>query len=69
MTFIQLDYDTWFEQFKPITKPGTGHIAFDSVCCILSKASLNFSRCLLDKQGNCIFAPTNEQSQTTTLSS
>ncbi|MHB1082930.1 MAG: hypothetical protein ACYC67_26275 [Prosthecobacter sp.] len=23
MTFIQLDYDTWFEQFKPITKTGT----------------------------------------------
>ena len=30
MTFIQLDYDTWFEQFKPITKPGTDHIAFDT---------------------------------------
>jgi hypothetical protein len=30
MAFIQLDYDTWFEQFKPITKPGTDHIAFDT---------------------------------------
>lgn len=30
MTFIQLDYDSWFEQFKPITKPGTDHIAFDT---------------------------------------
>jgi hypothetical protein len=30
MTFIQLDYGAWFEQFKPITKPGTDHIAFDT---------------------------------------
>ena len=30
MTFIQLDYDTWFEKFKPITKTGTDHIAFDT---------------------------------------
>ena len=25
MAFIQLDYDIWFEQFKPITKLGTDH--------------------------------------------
>jgi len=30
MAFLQLDYGVWFEQFKPITKPGTDHIAFDT---------------------------------------
>lgn len=30
MTSITLDYATWFEQFKPLTKPGTDHIAFDT---------------------------------------
>ena len=30
MTFIKLDYNTWVEKFKPITKPGTDHIAFDT---------------------------------------
>lgn len=30
MTFIQMDYFDWVEKFKPITKPGTDHIAFDT---------------------------------------
>lgn len=30
MTFIQLDYFDWEKQFRPITKPGTDHIAFDT---------------------------------------
>ena len=30
MAFIKMDYDVWVEQFKPITKPGTDHIAFDT---------------------------------------
>ena len=30
MAFIQLDYFDWVGQFKPISKPGTDHIAFDT---------------------------------------
>jgi hypothetical protein len=30
MAFIQLSYFEWEEQFRPITKPGTDHIAFDT---------------------------------------
>ena len=30
MTFIQMNYDAWIDQFKPLTKPGTDHIAFDT---------------------------------------
>ena len=30
MTFIQMDYFDWVEKCKPITKPCTDHIAFDT---------------------------------------
>lgn len=30
MAFIQLEYGAWLDQFKPISKPGTDHIAFDT---------------------------------------
>lgn len=30
MAFIKLDYFDWEEQFRPLSKPGTDHIAFDT---------------------------------------
>ena len=30
MPLIKLDYFDWEQQFKPINKPGTSHIAFDT---------------------------------------
>lgn len=30
MAPIQIDYFDWIDQFRPITKPGTDHIAFDT---------------------------------------
>ena len=30
MAFIEMDYFTWLEKFRPVNKPGTDHIAFDT---------------------------------------
>jgi hypothetical protein len=30
VAFIKMNYDDWVVGFKPLTKPGTDHIAFDT---------------------------------------